>query len=95
MARVQYEDGSMYVIATAALYRVRFYSGLEYDWSVPLQCPAFSPFYTLANKVCGGFTGISLSVGRAVGLSAKSCLDNSSYSFSPIHLILGRSVHEL
>ena len=31
--------------------------------------------------------------GQAVGLSAKSCPDNSSNSFSPIRLILGRSVH--
>ena len=28
------------------------------------------------------------SVGRAVGLSAKSCPDNSSYSLSPIRLML-------
>ena len=32
-------------------------------------------------------------VSRSVGLSAKSCPDNSSYSFSSIHLILGRSIH--
>ena len=37
--------------------------------------------------------GVLESACGAVGLSAKSCPDNSSYSFSPISLILGRSVH--
>ena len=41
-----------------------------------------------------GYTGISLSGDWVVGLSAKSCPDNFSYSFSPIPLILGRSVHK-
>ena len=35
-------------------------------------------YFTPANKVCGGYTGISLSVGWEVGLSAKSHPDNSS-----------------
>ena len=45
-------------------------------------------------RSCGGIywnQPVGRAVGRAFGLSAKSCPDNSSYSFSPICLILGRS----
>ena len=36
-----------------------------------------------------GRSVVGWSVGRSVGLSAKSCTFNSSYSFIMIHLILG------
>ena len=56
--------------------------------------------YTPANNFffLGGGGGVywDQPVGWAVGqsgLSAKSCPDNPSYSFSPIRLILRRSVH--